>query len=80
MHEWLMVEELVDKASTLAKEQGMTKVTKLKLNLGRKDHSTPESIMVAFQVKSKKTILEGAALEICRVPGDGLVLASMEGE
>jgi len=80
MHEWLMVEELVDKVSCLARENGMSKVTKVKLDLGRKDHATPDSILLAFQVKSKNTVAEGAALEVRRVPGEGLVLASMEGE
>ena len=80
MHEWLLVDELMEKVSSLAGEQGMSRVTRLHLDLGRESHITADSLLLCFQVKSKKTVAEGANLEIQPVPGSSLVLASMEGE
>lgn len=80
MHEWLMVEELLEKVSSLASQQGMARVTKLHLDLGQDGHITPDSLLLAFGVKSQKTVAEGATLEIQPVSGTSLLLVSMEGE
>ncbi|MFQ5996115.1 MAG: hydrogenase/urease maturation nickel metallochaperone HypA [Dehalococcoidales bacterium] len=80
MHESLLVKELLDEISRLAREQPMAKITKVRVSLGKDGHTSPESLRLHFEEQSQRTVAEGANLEVESVPGDSLFLVSLEGE
>jgi len=80
MHKSLVVEGLLDKVSRLAREQLMRNITKIRVNLGKDGHISPESLRFYFEERSRRTLAEGASLEIESVLGDSLFLVSLEGE
>ncbi len=80
MHEWYMTQELLDRVCAQAKENRMSKVTKIRVELGGDGHITEESLQFYFQLLSEKTIAKEAVLEIALSPGNALMLVSFEGE
>ncbi len=80
MHESPLVEELLAEVSRLAKNQAMRSISKIRVNLGKDSHISPESLQFYFELQSQRTIADGASLEIKSVPGDSLFLVSLEGE
>ena len=79
-HESFVVEGLLDEVSRLAREQQMRKITKIRVNLGEDGHVSPESLRFYFEEQSRRTVAEGANLEIESVSGDSIFLVSLEGE
>lgn len=80
MHEWHITQELVDQVCAQAKENQMTKVTRVQVELGKDGHITEDSLRFCFQLLSEKTIAKEAVLEVKPSAGDALVLVSFEGE
>jgi len=80
MHESPLVEELLAEVSRLAKNQAMRSISKIRVNLGKDSHISPESLQFYFELQSQRTIADGASLEIKSMPGDSLFLVSLEGE
>jgi len=58
----------------------MRKITKTRVNLGKDGHISPESLRFYFEEQSRRTLAEGASLEIEPVSGDSPFLVSLEGE
>ena len=80
MHEWHITEELLDQLRTQAKENQISKITKVQVELGEDSHITEDSLSFCFQVLSEKTIAKEAVLEVKLTAGDALMLVSFEGE
>ena len=80
MHEWHITEELLDQVCTQARENRISKVTKVQVELGKDSHITDESLRFCFQLLSEKTIAKEAVLEIKASAGSDLKLVSLEGE
>jgi len=80
MHEWHITKELIEQVCAQAKENQISKVTKIQVELGEDGHITEESLHFCFQLLSEKTIASEAVLEIKSTAGNGLTLVSFEGE
>ena len=80
MHESRTAEELIEEVSHHAKENGIAKVTKIGVSLGKESHITEEALNSWFDLLKKNTIAEQAVLEIEPVEGSSILLLSLEGE
>lgn len=80
MHESYMAEGLLAEVSHRARDKNIRKVSRIGVKLGGESHITMDSLRTHFQQLSRRTLAEGASLEIERVAGDSLFLAFFEGE
>lgn len=76
MHDSLLVEGLLDEVFRLAKQKMNSSVRKIRLNLGREGHISPESLCLHFKAQSQGALAEGASLEIEPVSEESLFLVS----
>ena len=74
MHEMALTESIVEIAADAAKKQGAGKVTRVFVDVGALSHVEPDALQFCFAAISAGTIVEGAALEIERLPGAGWCL------
>lgn len=71
MHELGLMENIVATVQSCARENGAEKVLKVILEVGSISGVVPESLEFCFGVCVQGTLLEGAQLEIIRVPARG---------
>ncbi|HHT9111132.1 MAG TPA: hydrogenase maturation nickel metallochaperone HypA/HybF, partial [Candidatus Brocadiaceae bacterium] len=64
MHEFSLVTHLIRKVSSLALEQGVTRVSGLTVRLGALSHISSDHFREHFNLASQGTIAEGAQLTI----------------
>jgi hydrogenase nickel incorporation protein HypA/HybF len=64
MHETALIAEVLKTVRQSALEKNLSKVTKIKLAIGKLSMALPEALIFAFQVLKKGTICEEAELEI----------------
>jgi len=69
-----------DQVCTQAKENRISKIAKIQVELGEDSHITEDSLRFCFQLLSEKTIAREAVLEIEPSTGNALTLVSFEGE
>jgi len=62
MHEYAVVENIVELAGNEANNHGAKKVTQINLVLGELSSIEPECLEMYFELLSKGTVLEGAKL------------------
>ena len=68
MHEYSIVQSLMDRAESEAAARGATVVRALTVRIGELSGVEPVLLQTAFETFVEKTICEGAALKIIRVP------------
>jgi hydrogenase nickel incorporation protein HypA/HybF len=68
MHELSMVSSIFRILETVAEENRLTSITKVKLKIGKLQQIVPEMFTFAFETVAKGTKAEGAQLEIEDVP------------
>ncbi len=68
MHEIGLIQTVMDEVSRVAEANGIERVTKVRLVVGRMNGAIPDALEFAFSVLSPETIFEGARLEIESVP------------
>lgn len=64
MHELSLIQNVMQSVEQSAKENGIKRVTKIKLIVGKMTAALPDALEFGFAVLSKGTIFEGAALVI----------------
>ena len=74
MHEMALTESIVEIATDAAKKEGAEKVRRVLVDVGALSHVEPDALQFCFAAVSAGTIVEGAALEIDRIPGAGWCL------
>jgi hydrogenase nickel incorporation protein HypA/HybF len=74
MHEMALTESIVEIAADAAKKQDAGRVRRVFVEVGALSHVEPEALQFCFAAVSAGTIVEGAQLEIDRVPGAGWCL------
>ena len=62
MHEWYITEELLDQVCTQAKENRISKITKIQVELGEDSHITVDSLRLCFQLLSEKNDSQGSSI------------------
>ena len=75
MHELALMEDLVDAVSV---EIADAKVHVVRLVVGAEAGASPHALRFCFEICTRGTPLEGAALEIVETPGSELRLAEVE--
>ncbi|MBX4267758.1 hydrogenase maturation nickel metallochaperone HypA [Clostridium estertheticum] len=67
MHEVSIIENVIKIVTDKAKENKLTKVTKVSLKIGELSGVTSECLNFAFKICIIDTVLEGSTLEIAKV-------------
>ena len=68
MHELAITQSILDIAQKVAAEHGAKRVKSVKIMLGEYSGVVPQCIQDYFDVVSKDTVVEGAFLDIRRLP------------
>jgi hydrogenase nickel incorporation protein HypA/HybF len=68
MHELSLVESILQIVEEYAAKEGFSRVTALRLSFGKLSCVVPQALSFAFEVQSKGTRAEGAALELEILP------------
>ena len=68
MHELSLVESILQIVDEYATKDGFSRVTSLRLTCGKLSSVVPQALSFAFEVQSKGTRAEGAALELEILP------------
>ena len=68
MHELSLVESILQIVDEYAAKDGFGRVTALRLSCGKLSSVVPQALSFAFEVQSKGTRAEGAALELDILP------------
>lgn len=71
MHELGIMQNIVNSVEEYADENHITEIAKVIVEVGQISGVVPESLEFCFGVCTKDTVLEGALLEIERVPAIG---------
>lgn len=71
MHEFGLMQHIVNTVQDYSRKNNLRKVIKIRLEVGWLSGVVPESLEFCFDVCVKNTSLEGAALEIERIPATG---------
>lgn len=71
MHEMSITRGIVD---ICLKHAGDRRIRALEVEIGELGSAVPEAIEFCFEACSRDTLLEGARLDIIRIPGAGLCL------
>lgn len=74
MHEMSLTESLVEIALEEATKQGATRITRVRLDVGKLSHIEPEALVFCFEAVTKGTAADGALLEIDHTEGTGWCL------
>ena len=64
MHEFSLINDLMRKIETIARDQGAGRVVALKVKLGALSHISAEHFCEHFEAAARGTIAEGGRLEI----------------
>lgn len=74
MHEMSLMESVLEIVEDEARKAGVTSIKAVKLIIGELSSVEPEAMAFCFEAVAQGTIIEGARLEIERVPGQGWCL------
>lgn len=78
MHETHLIKPIIEGISRHAKEEGATKVSKVRLKIGEFTGIKENSFRETFIVLSKGTLLENTELEITFFPGSRIEVVSFD--
>jgi hydrogenase nickel incorporation protein HypA/HybF len=71
MHEFNICEDLLDQVAKEHAKQPFAGVTRVRVEIGQLSTADPEALQYAFEILTRQTFLEGAVLQIDRVPSRG---------
>lgn len=71
MHEMSLAEGVLQLVEETARREGAKRVKLVVLEIGRMSSVQPEALTFCFDVVTRNSVAEGAALEIVDVPGAG---------
>lgn len=71
MHEMSLAEGVLQLVEETARREGAKRVKLVVLEIGRMSSVQPEALSFCFDVVTRNSVLEGAALDIVDVPGAG---------
>ncbi|MBG0809143.1 hydrogenase maturation nickel metallochaperone HypA [Methylosinus sp. H3A] len=74
MHEMALTESIVELIEEESHKQGFSRVRVVRLEIGALSHVEPEAIRFCFEAVARGGIVEGARLDILRIPGEGWCL------
>lgn len=71
MHEMSLAEGVLRIVENAARDQGFTRVSAVRLEIGQLSSVEPEALRFCFEAVVRGSLAEGATLEILDVPGAG---------
>ncbi|AIC30038.1 hydrogenase nickel incorporation protein HypA (plasmid) [Rhizobium etli bv. mimosae str. IE4771] len=71
MHEMSLMESVIEIVCETARQNGVTRVKSVRLEVGVLSHVDPEALLFCYEAVRRGTIADGAALEINHVEGEG---------
>jgi Zn finger protein HypA/HybF involved in hydrogenase expression len=80
MHERLIADELLEQAGHRARENGISRIAKIRVHLGKESHITEEALSSWFNLAKAGTVAEQAVLEIDNGEGADILMVSLQGE
>lgn len=78
MHEMSICESIVETARTVALQEGASRVTKVRLEIGCFGGVETEALRFGFDVVARGTAVEGAELDIIELPGRAWCFGCLE--
>jgi len=78
MHEFKLVSDVLKSVLTTAEKNQAKKVTLVRFQVGENCHARPENIEFLFRQAARGTIADKAEVEITTIPGDELILSSIQ--
>ena len=78
MHEFKLVSDVLKSVLKTAEKNQAKKVTLVRFQVGENCHARPENIEFLFRQAARGTIADKAEVEITTIPGDELILSSIQ--
>jgi len=78
MHEFKLVSEVLKSVLKTAEKNQAKKVTLVRFQVGENCHARPENIEFLFRQAARGSIADKAEVEITTIPGDELILSSIQ--
>lgn len=69
MHEMSICQSIVDLVSEQARHHAFERVTRIRLEIGCFAGVEPQALIFGFDISTRDTVADGAALEIIDIPG-----------
>ena len=70
MHEAAIAKEVFDIAQQAMTENGLTRLTRIVMDIGEYSAVVPEQLQLVFRIAVHNTAMDGCALEIPDLPGE----------
>jgi Zn finger protein HypA/HybF involved in hydrogenase expression len=80
LHEFHLVENLIENVITKAKEGKHEKVAAINVTLGKDSHVTDENLIFLMKLKCKDTVAEGACINVKHSEGRNVFVESIDVE
>ena len=81
MHEAAIAKEVFDIAQQAMAENGLTRLTRVVMDIGEYSAVVPEQLQLVFRIAVHNTAMDGCALEIHDLPGElGMYVRTIEGD
>ncbi len=80
MHEFHLVENLIENVITKAKEDKHKKVVAINIILGKDSHVTDENLIFLMKLRCKDTVAEGACINVNHTVGKNVFIDSIDVE
>lgn len=81
MHEAAIAKEVFDIAQQAMTENGLTRLTRIVMDIGEYSAVVPEQLQLVFRIAVHNTAMDGCALEIHALPDElGMYVRTIEGE
>jgi len=78
MHEFKLVSDVLKSVLKTAEKNQAKKVTLVRFQVGENCHARPENIEFLFRQAARGSIADKAEVEITTIPGDELILSSIQ--
>jgi len=80
VHEFHLVENLIENVITKAKEDKHKKVVAINVTLGKDSHVTDENLKFLMDLRCKDTVAEGASINVKQAEGRNVFVESIDVE
>ena len=80
MHEFHLVENLIENVITKTKEGGHKKAVAINVALGKDSHINDENLKFLMELKYKETVADGAQINVKHTEGKNVFVESIDVE
>ncbi len=80
MHEFHLVENIIENVITKAREGNHEKVAAINVVLGKDSHVTDENLQFLIELRCKETVADGACINVKHAEGKNVFVESIDVE